>query len=397
MEASRREEHELVDEELARLPDKYRLPLLLCYFEGRTLNETAAQLGWPAGKVRGLLDRGRERLRFRLLRRGLSPAAAGSATLLTSTARSAAVSPPLAAATLQAALNVVSGQSLAVCGVSATVAKLTKGGLTMGPKKVLILALMLVAGALGGGAVIWASSGQNRAAVQQQALIAIGHGNVDAQTAENADQNSRQVAADQRVILPSNSDAGQNKAPDEDAKLPQEKKQYEDPDEAMEQAVIARLIGVMKSDAFSIHQRVRACYALARRGAKAKAAVPEIIRFFDWFSELPEGEEREKAKFNMYLPQLAQVLGLIQTQETFACLQRALNRDGSSVIQDAVLQGLARMAWGPNNDLKFKARVELQVFAETSPQLRMKAKLILDTPLPPTSLESLLEQFGFHP
>jgi len=56
MEASKREERELLDEELERLPDKYRLPLLLCYFEGRTQEEAAAELGFTAGKVKGLLD-----------------------------------------------------------------------------------------------------------------------------------------------------------------------------------------------------------------------------------------------------------------------------------------------------------------------------------------------------
>ena len=63
------EEHEILDEELQRLPEKYRLPLLLCYIEGRTREEAAKQLGWTLAKVKGLLDRGRDRLRSRLIRR----------------------------------------------------------------------------------------------------------------------------------------------------------------------------------------------------------------------------------------------------------------------------------------------------------------------------------------
>ncbi len=61
----------LLDAEIARLPEVYRLPLLLCVLQGRTVEEAARQLGWTIGSVRGRLARGRERLRQRLTRRGL--------------------------------------------------------------------------------------------------------------------------------------------------------------------------------------------------------------------------------------------------------------------------------------------------------------------------------------
>jgi DNA-directed RNA polymerase specialized sigma24 family protein len=47
------------DEELGRLPDRHRLPLILCCLEGCTQDETAARLGWSAGSVKGRLERGR--------------------------------------------------------------------------------------------------------------------------------------------------------------------------------------------------------------------------------------------------------------------------------------------------------------------------------------------------
>jgi RNA polymerase sigma factor (sigma-70 family) len=58
--------------ELSRLPERYRLPLVLCYLEGKTTEEAAMQLGCPVGTVKGRLSRARERLRDRFCCRGLT-------------------------------------------------------------------------------------------------------------------------------------------------------------------------------------------------------------------------------------------------------------------------------------------------------------------------------------
>jgi RNA polymerase sigma factor (sigma-70 family) len=63
----------VLDEELRRLPDRYRLPLILCYLEGKTNEQAAAELDWPVGTVKGRLWRARNELRDRLSRRGLVP------------------------------------------------------------------------------------------------------------------------------------------------------------------------------------------------------------------------------------------------------------------------------------------------------------------------------------
>src|SRR5262245_60083316 len=64
-----------IEGEIARLPERYRLPLIFCYLDGLSKREAADRLGLSAGVFRGRLDRGRDRLRAALARRGLAPAA----------------------------------------------------------------------------------------------------------------------------------------------------------------------------------------------------------------------------------------------------------------------------------------------------------------------------------
>jgi RNA polymerase sigma factor (sigma-70 family) len=107
----------IVQEEVRRLPEKYRSVVLLCYWEGLTQEQAALQLGCPIGTVRSRIARARDLLRRRLVRRGLS-ASAGAVAFFSAASAPAAI--PLAPVPLnlirssvQAAMCIAAGQTAA--------------------------------------------------------------------------------------------------------------------------------------------------------------------------------------------------------------------------------------------------------------------------------------------
>jgi RNA polymerase sigma factor (sigma-70 family) len=118
-----REDDSILHEELARLPEKYRVPILLCFFEGLSHADAAKRLGWPTGTVAGRIARAKDVLQSRLVRRGVTIPTACLTALFTTEGIGGA----FAAATTQAALAFVSGST--VTGVSASVLPMAKGAI----------------------------------------------------------------------------------------------------------------------------------------------------------------------------------------------------------------------------------------------------------------------------
>ena len=92
--------------EIARLPEKYRLAIVLCDLEGMPQAQAAVQLRWSERTIRHRLVEARARLKRRLVRRGLAPTAHPSVRLFLREARSA-VPPAWQEATVRAAIDLV--------------------------------------------------------------------------------------------------------------------------------------------------------------------------------------------------------------------------------------------------------------------------------------------------
>jgi C-terminal peptidase prc len=119
----------LVDEQLHRLPEKLRVPVLLCYLEGLTRDQAARQLNWSLRTLDRRLAQGRELLRRRLIHQGITLSAGLLVPVLTASAASASLAAALKSATVQAAGAFAAGDSATIA--SGSLAKAYLKGMTM--------------------------------------------------------------------------------------------------------------------------------------------------------------------------------------------------------------------------------------------------------------------------
>ncbi len=151
----------VLDEEVARLPERFRVPFVLCYLEGRTNEEAARLIGCPKGTVLSRLATARERLRVRLTKRGLAPSAAVLATLLAASALRAHAPLKLVRSAIDAALA-YAGASVVKASIAVEIVSLANGVIkTMFWTKLSQAAgILLMVGAIGSAGVLaWSPGG----------------------------------------------------------------------------------------------------------------------------------------------------------------------------------------------------------------------------------------------
>jgi RNA polymerase sigma factor (sigma-70 family) len=140
----------VVDEEVSRLPERFREAVVLCYFEGRTVDEAAARLGCPRGTVASRLARARARLEVRLTRRGLALSSGALAAGLSAGGSAVAAAGELVRRTGQVAASGGAAISTRIVALSEEVIRAMVMRKVLTGAAVLVVSVMM----LGGGLVI---------------------------------------------------------------------------------------------------------------------------------------------------------------------------------------------------------------------------------------------------
>src|SRR5207237_9646502 len=117
----------VLDEELSRLPKKYRGVIVLCDLEGKTRKEVAGQLGCPEGAVASRLARARIMLAKRLKGRGVALSGGALAAVLAQNVAPAGVPNSVVDSTINAASLLAAGKAAAPGAISVKVTALTEG------------------------------------------------------------------------------------------------------------------------------------------------------------------------------------------------------------------------------------------------------------------------------
>jgi RNA polymerase sigma factor (sigma-70 family) len=154
----------VLDEEIARLAEKHRSPLVLCYLEGKSYEKAGTELGLAKTTLRRRLDEARELLRERLVRRGVTLSAGALATVLCEKLTAPALGAMLTVNTVKAAVSLAAGKAVAAGCISVeavALAQRTTVGIGATKLKLVILSVAIGAGVGGAGLAGYSRLGQS--------------------------------------------------------------------------------------------------------------------------------------------------------------------------------------------------------------------------------------------
>ncbi len=166
-----REIQAMLDEEVQRLPERYRIPFVLCYLEGKSQEEVARALGLKQGTLWSRLNRGRQQLQEHLAKRGIAVPAAILVAGAVSQCAGAAVPVRLLDTTVKAALQYAAGQAVAAGLLTSGATTLLQGvtNAMFVSKCKIATALLLAVGVIAGAGLLTRQvlAGKNEDPAQQ--------------------------------------------------------------------------------------------------------------------------------------------------------------------------------------------------------------------------------------
>ncbi len=169
------EQAEAIHGEINRLPRAFRLPVVLCYFEGLTLDQAARRLRCPVGTLGSRLARAREKLRISLARRGIALPAAALGAVLVLRPASASIPPLLCNSTTRTAITIAAHHAAAgtLSAPAAALAQEVVRTMLFHKLKLIAMSLLLLAtGATGAGWLAYSLAQKEDTAKQPAAPVA---------------------------------------------------------------------------------------------------------------------------------------------------------------------------------------------------------------------------------